>query len=153
MRQRESGTRHLERVAVKGLRGGCGAGLGRQWVAAEAEPGHGGAAGAGQRLVRGPLPEPQRSRVGACRALPLYSMRHATASIRLAAGAPVAVAAKMMGHSVDMFCETYADLLVEATEDAAARAGALLEAHTPKETPQEAEPVPIHRGCRRKAAG
>ena len=37
----------------------------------------------------------------------------------LSSGVPVAVAAKMMEHSVTMFTETYADLLVEATEDAA----------------------------------
>ena len=60
--------------------------------------------------------------------LPLYSMRHATASILLGAGVPVAVAAKMMGHSVTMFCETYADLLVEATREAAAQAARFLDA-------------------------
>ncbi len=58
--------------------------------------------------------------------LPLHSLRHATASILLGAGVPVAVAAKMMGHSVAMFCETYADLLVEATHDAARQADAWL---------------------------
>ena len=46
-------------------------------------------------------------------------MRHASASILLGAGVPPAVAAKMMGHGVTLFCETYADLLVEATRDAA----------------------------------
>ena len=60
------------------------------------------------------------------RALPLHSMRHATASILLGAGVPSAVAAKMMGHSVAMFSETYADLLVEATQDAARQADAWL---------------------------
>ena len=59
-----------------------------------------------------------RERAGV-RPLPLYSLRHATASILLGAGVPVAVAAKMLGHSVDVFCETYADLLVEATKGAA----------------------------------
>ena len=54
-------------------------------------------------------------------ALPLHSLRHATASVLLAAGVPVPVAAKMLGHSVAMFTETYADLLVEATKDAAQR--------------------------------
>lgn len=67
-----------------------------------------------------------RERAGV-RALPLYSMRHATASILLGAGVPVAVA-KMMGHSVTMFCETYADLLLEATRDAAQHADAWLAA-------------------------
>ena len=62
-----------------------------------------------------------RERAGV-RNLPPHSLRHATASILLAAGVPVAVAAKMMGHSVGMFCETYADLLVEATHDAARQA-------------------------------
>ena len=62
-----------------------------------------------------------RDRAGV-RTLPLHSMRHATASILLGAGVPVAVAAKMMGHSVAMFSETYADLLVEATQDAARQA-------------------------------
>jgi integrase len=62
-----------------------------------------------------------RERAGV-RNLPPHSLRHATASILLAAGVPVAVAAKMMGHSVAMFCEIYADLLVEATHDAARRA-------------------------------
>lgn len=55
----------------------------------------------------------------AVRDLPGHSLRHATASILLASGVPVAVAAKMMGHSVTLFCETYADLLVEATHEAA----------------------------------
>ena len=41
-----------------------------------------------------------RERAGV-RPLPLYSMQHASASILLAAGVPVAVAAKVMGHSVD----------------------------------------------------
>ena len=63
------------------------------------------------------------------RALPTYSLRHATAAILLAAGADVGVAAKMMGHSVAMFCETYADLLVESTRDVAAKAGRFLDAH------------------------
>jgi integrase len=62
-----------------------------------------------------------RERAGV-RGLPPHSLRHATASILLAAGVPVAVAAKMMGHSVAMFCEIYADLLVEATHDAARQA-------------------------------
>jgi integrase len=60
------------------------------------------------------------------RNLPPHALRHATASILLGAGAPVAVAAKMMGHSVAMFCEIYADLLVEATHDAARQADAWL---------------------------
>ena len=34
----------------------------------------------------------------------------------------MAVAAKLMRHSVAMFVETYADLLLEATEDAARQA-------------------------------
>ena len=74
------------------------------------------------------------------RDLPPHSLRHATASILLAAGVPVAVAAKMMGHSVAMFSETYADLLVEATHDAARQADEWLarqgahrdEAHHPR---------------------
>lgn len=89
------------------------------------------------------------------RALPLYSMRHAAASVLLGSGVPVAVAAKMMGHSVNMFCETYADLLVEATREAAATAGAWLEANKP-EPRAPAQVVPIQRakaGRRRKAAG
>lgn len=56
------------------------------------------------------------------RPLPLHSMRHATASILLGAGVPVAVAAKMLGHSVTLFAETYADLLMEAADDAARQA-------------------------------
>ena len=71
-----------------------------------------------------------RERAGV-RNLPLYSMRHATASILLGAGVPVAVAAKMMGRSVTMFCETYADLLVEATYDAARQADEWLARRTP----------------------
>ena len=66
-----------------------------------------------------------RERAGV-RNLPPHSLRHATASILLGAGVPVAVAAKMMGHSVTMFCEIYADLLVEATHDAARQADAWL---------------------------
>jgi integrase len=56
------------------------------------------------------------------RPLPVHSMRHATASILLGAGVPVAVAAKMLGHSVTLFAETYAELLVEAGDDAARQA-------------------------------
>ena len=59
-----------------------------------------------------------RARAGA-RNLPLHSLRHASASILPAAGVTVPVAAKMLGHSVAMFTETYPDLLVEATKDAA----------------------------------
>ena len=66
-----------------------------------------------------------RGRAGV-RPLPVYSLRHASASILLGAGVPVAVAAKMMGHSVHVFCETYADLLVEATHEAAKQAEAWL---------------------------
>lgn len=62
-----------------------------------------------------------RARAGV-RPLPLHSMRHATASILLGAGVPVAIAAKMLGHSVALFTETYADLLVEAADDAARQA-------------------------------
>ena len=36
------------------------------------------------------------------------------------------LAARMMGHSVQMFTETYADLLIEATADMAERAGRFL---------------------------
>ncbi len=81
--------------------------------------------------------------------LPLYSLRHASASILLNAGVPVA--AKMMGHSVDMFTETYAALL-EATREAAARAGAFLEAHAPKSAEKAAvvPVVPIERGRRKR---
>ncbi len=39
---------------------------------------------------------------------------------------PVAVAAKMMGHSVTLFTETYAELLMEATHEAAAQVDAFL---------------------------
>jgi integrase len=65
------------------------------------------------------------------RRLPLHSLRHATASILLAAGVSVAVAAKMLGHSVTLFCETYADLLVEATHDAARQADEWLARQAP----------------------
>lgn len=78
----------------------------------------------------------------AVRALPLYSMRHATASILLGAGVPVGVAAKMMGHSVAMFCETYADLLVEATRDAADMAGRFLDEHSAAQTAVGEETAP-----------
>jgi len=83
----------------------------------------------------GPVPEPPLKayhvfarirRRAEVRPLPPYSLRHAAASILLGAGVPVAVAAKMMGHSVTMFCETYADLLLEATRDAARQADAWL---------------------------
>jgi integrase len=59
-----------------------------------------------------------RARAGV-RPLPLHSLRHAAASILLGAGVPVAVAAKMLGHSVEVFSEVYADLLTEATREAA----------------------------------
>jgi len=85
--------------------------------------------------------------------LPLYSLRHASASILLNSGVPVAVAAKIMGHSVDMFTETYADLLVEATREAAAKAGAFLDAHTTPAAPPTPTPVvPIRRGGPRQHA-
>jgi len=95
-----------------------------------------------------------RQRAGV-RPLPLYSMRHATASILLGAGVPVAVAAKMLGHTVDLFCETYADLLVEATREAAERAGAFWEANRPKpeEPTNPASAAPIRAGRKRKTVG
>ena len=71
-----------------------------------------------------------RKRAGV-RELPPHSLRHATASILLGAGVPVAVAAKMMGHSVAVFCEVYADLLVEATHDAARQADQWLAQQAP----------------------
>lgn len=75
-----------------------------------------------------------RERAGV-RPLPLYSLRHATASILLAAGVPAELAAKMMGHSLTMFFETYADLLVAPTHEAAARAGAFLRAQGRRQRP------------------
>jgi integrase len=90
-----------------------------------------------------------RDRAGV-RTLPLHSMRHATASILLGAGVPVAVAAKMMGHSVAMFSETYADLLVEATQDAARQADEWLarqEATLPSSPDDGSMPPPsLHQG-------
>ena len=57
-----------------------------------------------------------------------------------------------MGHSVDLFCETYAELLVEATREAAEMAGAFLAAHTaePEEKPTV---VPLRPGRRRNTMG
>lgn len=96
-----------------------------------------------------------RERAGV-RPLPLYSMRHAAASILLAAGVPVAVAAKMMGHSVTLFCEVYAELLVESTRDAAAQAGRFLEAQEANARERAVAggtggPVPIRNGRPRAA--
>ena len=82
------------------------------------------------------------------RGLPPHSLRHATASILLAAGVPPAVAAKMMGHSVAMFCETYADLLVEATHDAARQADEWLARQGSAAPP--AAPKPAAEGARRR---
>jgi integrase len=82
-----------------------------------------------------------RERAGV-RPLPFHSLRHATASILLASGVHVAVAAKMMGHSVAMFCETYADLLVEATRDAARQVDAFWASRTP---PQAADRATVSR--------
>ena len=88
-----------------------------------------------------------RERAGV-RPLPTYSLRHATAAILLAAGADVGVAAKMMGHSVAMFCETYADLLVESTRDVAAKAGRFLDV---QEAAAATGDTPARRGRPRQA--
>ena len=98
-----------------------------------------------------------RERAGV-RDLPLPSLRHAPASILLAAGVPVAVGAKMMGHSVAMFCETYGDLLVEATHDAARRADEWLarQGEAAKKGPAlQSRPVsaPAAKGGRKKRTG
>jgi hypothetical protein len=62
-----------------------------------------------------------------------------------AAGVPVA--AKMMGHSVNLFCETYADL--EATREAAEKAGRFL-AGQEERAASEPRVVPL-RGRPRRA--
>ena len=90
--------------------------------------------------------------------LPLHSLRHATASILLAAtNGREGVCAKMMGHSLTEFTETYADLLQEASRDVARAADAFLEANAPATTPRPSEVVPIQAarrtGSRRNAAG
>lgn len=80
--------------------------------------------------------------------LPVHSLRHATASILLGSGVPLAVAAKMMGHSVALFCETYADLLVEATRDSARQVDAfwaLREGMRPRPEPPGREPRALPR--------
>lgn len=89
------------------------------------------------------------------RNLPLYSMRHAAASILLASGVAPAVAAKVMGHTLDMFFEVYADLLAEATAEAAEKAGAFLDAHPhkPLKAAGKGTVVPIRRPRKRQAAG
>lgn len=86
------------------------------------------------------------------RALPPYSLRHAAASILLARTENVAVAAKMMGHSMEMFTETYAELLLEASREVAAKAGAFLAEHTPQMVENPAV-VTIQRGGRRRTKG
>ncbi len=54
--------------------------------------------------------------------LPLYSLRHGAASVLLGSGVPLGVAAKLMGHSqVAIFADTYASLLLEASQEAARR--------------------------------
>lgn len=59
----------------------------------------------------------------------MYSLRHATASVLLGAGVPLGVAAKMMGHSqVATFADTYAELLQEASKEAAQQVDAFLAA-------------------------
>ena len=85
-----------------------------------------GAVGNGQSLhrVRAAFAK-ARTRAGV-RPLPMYSLRHTAASLLLAAGVPVAVAAKMMGHSVAMFCNTYSHLLPDVTREAAQQVDAWL---------------------------
>jgi len=56
-----------------------------------------------------------------------------------------------MGHSLEEFSETYADLLQEASRDVARAADAFLEAHAPTVAPRAAEVVPICTGRRRGA--
>ena len=80
--------------------------------------------------------------------LPLYSLRHAAASILLNAGVPPAMAAKIMGHSVDIFMQTYAELLVEATREAADAAGAFLEAHPPSKVAAPTDVLPMRTSAR-----
>lgn len=87
-----------------------------------------------------------RKRTGV-RALPMYSLRHATASVLLGAGVPLGIAAKMMGHSqVATFADTYAELLQEASKDAAKQVDAFL-AQASKALPLPPEPSrPRRRG-------
>lgn len=81
--------------------------------------------------------------------LPLHSLRHATASILLAAtNGREGVCAKMMGHSLEEFSETYADLLQEASRDVARAADAFLDAHAPAAPSKPAEVVAIATGRR-----
>ena len=61
------------------------------------------------------------------RPLPLHALRHSAASVLIAAGVPAEVGAKMLGHErIATFVDTYADLLQEATQDAADRVDAFL---------------------------
>ena len=52
---------------------------------------------------------------------------------------------------VDLFCEAYAELLVEATGEAATMAGAFLDAHPA--APRSAPAVPIRLGRARRQTG
>jgi hypothetical protein len=56
----------------------------------------------------------------------------------------------MMGHSENMFTETYAHLLLEATREAAERAGRSLAEHSKASEPRPAPVVPIRRGGPRR---
>lgn len=85
-------------------------------------------------------------------ALPLHSLRHTTASILLAAtNGREGVCAKMMGHSLAEFMETYADLLQEASRDVARATDAFLTANAPEAPPKPAEVVAL--GAARRRGG
>ncbi len=54
--------------------------------------------------------------------LPFHSLRHTAASVQIAAGVPLTVVSKRLGHSsIRTTADTYGDLLQEADADAAAK--------------------------------
>ena len=71
-----------------------------------------------------------RLQAGLPETLPMYSLRHGTASVLLGSGVPLGVAAKMMGHGqVAVFADTYAKLVIEASTEAAQKVDAFLAEH------------------------
>lgn len=85
------------------------------------------------------LPDEQRRRL---RRIRLHDLRHGQASLMLAAGVPLAVVSKRLGHStITITSDTYSHLLEGVGREAATRAARLVpRRHRPSETVRE-DPV------------
>ena len=77
--------------------------------------------GGGSRCKLQPAP---RGRAGLPATIRFYDLRHGNATAMLKAGVSAKVAAERLGHSsIVLFNDTYAHMLAELDEDAAAKVG------------------------------